>query len=43
MESSIIEDDWNGPELLPSPRTSAAIDRYEQIIMDNGLTYSGLV
>jgi hypothetical protein len=42
MESSIIEDDWNGPELLPSPRTSAAIDRYEQIIMDNGLTYSGL-
>ena len=42
MESSIIEDDWNGPELLPSPRASAAIDRYEEIIMDNGLTYSGL-
>lgn len=42
MESSIIEDDWNGPELLPSPRSSAAIDRYEQITMDNGLTYSGL-
>ena len=42
MESSIIEDDWNGPELLPSPRSSAAIDRYEQIVMDNALTYSGL-
>lgn len=42
MESSIIEDDWNGPELLPSPRSSAAIDRYEQVLMDNGLTYSGV-
>jgi hypothetical protein len=40
MESSIIEDDWNGPELLPSPRASAAIDRYEQVVVDNGLTYS---
>lgn len=40
MESSIIEDDWNGPELLPSPRASAAIDRYEQVHVNNGLTYS---
>ena len=42
MESSIIEDDWNGPELLPSPRASAAIDTYEEMQLDNGLTYSGV-
>jgi hypothetical protein len=42
MESSVIEDDWNGPELLPSPRASAAMDRYEQINSENSLTYSGL-
>lgn len=42
MESSIIEDDWNGPQLLPSPRASAAIDRYQQVIADNFLTYSGV-
>ena len=42
MESSIIEDDWNGPELLPSPRASASIDRYEQIQAENSLTYSGI-
>jgi hypothetical protein len=42
MESSVIEDDWNGPELLPSPRASASIDRYEQIQAENSLTYSGV-
>lgn len=42
MESSVIEDDWNGPQLLPSPRASAAIDRYQQVIADNFLTYSGV-
>jgi len=42
MESSIIEDVWNGPELLPSPRASASIDRYEQIDSVNSLTYSGV-
>jgi len=42
MESSIIEDDWNGPELLPSPRASASIDRYEEIHAKNSLTYSGV-
>jgi hypothetical protein len=42
MESSVIEDDWNGPELLPSPRASASIDRYEQIQAENSLTYSGI-
>ena len=42
MESSIIEDDWNGPELLPSPRASAAIDTYEEMQLENGLTYSGV-
>lgn len=42
MESSVIEDDWNGPQLMPSPRASAAIDNYKQVIADNFLTYSGV-
>ena len=42
MESSIIEDDFNGPELLPSPRANASIDRYEEIVSKNALTYSGI-
>jgi hypothetical protein len=42
LESSVIEDDFNGPELLPSPRASSSIDRYEQIDSINSLTYSGI-
>ncbi len=42
MESSVIEDDWNGAMLLPSPRASASIEDYRQIIADEFLTYSGV-
>ena len=42
MESSIIEDVWNGAEILPSPRANAAVDRYEQIDAENSVTYSGV-
>ena len=42
LESSVIEDNWNGPEIMPSPRASAPIDRYEQIQAENSLTYSGV-
>ena len=42
VESSVIEDIFNGPELLPSPRASAAIDRYEEVNAENSLTYSGV-
>ena len=42
LESSIIQDDWNGPEMGASPRVSSSIDRYEQIDAVNSLTYSGI-
>lgn len=42
MESSIIEDDWNGPMLLPSPRANASIEEYKQVDANNFLTYSGV-
>ena len=42
MESSVIEDDWNGAMLLPSPRASASIEDYRQIIADEFLAYSGV-
>jgi hypothetical protein len=42
MESSIIEDDWNGPMLLSSPRASTSIEDYKQVDANNFLTYSGV-
>lgn len=42
LESSTIDDDFNAPNILPSPRANASIDRYEQIVAENSLTYSGV-
>lgn len=42
MESSVIEDDFNGAEILPSPRANAPIENYGQVKSINSVTYSGV-